>query len=320
MPFDMVLRRLLLAVPTLFGVALLVFLLGELSPGDPAAIALGLDYESGGTADPAQLQAMREQMGLNRPVMERFFDWLGGFLSGDLGQSVVNPALSVSEIMLTALPTTLILTFGTMLVAVLVGIPLGLLSAVYRGGIVDYLARIISIAGSATPTFWFALVLMLVFAYLWPIFPLGGALQDYGLAAIILPVMAVAMHPAALITRLTRAGMLDVLSQDFTRTARAKGLNPRVVVFRHGLRNALIPIITVIGFQLGGIMGGTVAVEAVFSLRGLGKVLLDAIYEHDLYVAQTAVLTIATVFIVVNLLVDILYFVIDPRLRTAQTR
>jgi ABC-type dipeptide/oligopeptide/nickel transport system permease component len=197
--------------------------------------------------------------------------------------------------------------------------PLGLISAVYRDRPIDHLARFISILGSATPTFWFAMILLLVFSFHLRWLPLGGALQDKGLATMILPVMAIALHPAALITRITRAGMLDVLNQDYIRTATAKGLNTRTIIFRHGLRNALIPIITVIGFQTGGIFGGTVAVEVVFSLRGLGKVLLDAIYEHDIFVAQAAVMTIATVFVLVNLLVDVLYYVIDPRLSGSQS-
>jgi len=314
MPIELLIRRLLLAVPTLLGVGLLVFALGELAPGDPAFVALGLDYETGGSVDEAQLEEVRERLGLNRPPIVRFGDWLFGFVTGDLGNSVVNPALSVSDIMLNALPTTLILTLGTMGLAIIIGMPLGLVSAVYRDRPIDHIARFVSILGSATPTFWFALILLLLFAFQWRIFPLGGALQDKGPIAMVLPVLAIALHPAALITRLTRAGMLDVLNRDYTRTAIAKGLPMRTVIFRHGLRNALIPIITVIGFQTGGIFGGTVAVEVVFSLRGLGKVLLDAIHEHDLYVAQTAVMTIAIVFVLINLLVDLLYFVIDPRL------
>lgn len=319
MNFELLIRRLLLAIPTLFGVALLVFFLGELAPGDPAFVALGLDYERGGAVDPQVLAEMRARLGLDQPAIVRFGGWLAGFVTGNLGNSLVNPALSVADIMKNALPTTLILTLGTMLVAILVGMPLGLISAVYRDRPIDHVARFVSILGSATPTFWFAMILLLVFAFYLRWLPLGGALQDRGLVALVLPVMAIALHPAALITRLTRAGMLDVLNRDYIRTAIAKGLNMRTVIFRHGLRNALIPIVTVIGFQTGGIFGGTVAVEVVFSLRGLGKVLLDAIHEHDLYVAQTAVMLIAIVFILINLLVDILYYIIDPRLSGSQS-
>jgi ABC-type dipeptide/oligopeptide/nickel transport system permease component len=304
-----------LTVPTLLGVSILVFLLGELAPGDPAVTALGIDYEAGTAIAEEQLQAVRERLGLDRPAIVRFGDWLAGFVTGDLGRSIANPAQEVSDIMRNALPTTLILTFGTMAIAVVVGMSLGILSAVYRDTPLDYAARVLAIVGTATPTFWFAMLLLLVFAFIWPILPLGGALQDKGFEAMILPIMAVALHPAALITRLTRAGMIDVLGEDYIRTARAKGLRGPAVVFSHGLRNALIPIVTVVGFQLGGIMGGTVAVEAVFSLRGLGKVLLDAIHEKDLFVAQGAVLTIAAIYVFANLLVDLLYYVIDPRLR-----
>lgn len=319
MRVELVIRRLLLAIPTLFGVALLVFFLGELAPGDPAFVLLGLDYERGGAIDPQVLAEARARLGLDQPALVRFGNWLGGFLSGNLGHSLVNPAASVAGIMANALPTTLILTLGTMVLAILVGLPLGLISAVYRDRPIDHVARFLSILGSATPTFWFAMILLLVFSFHLRWLPLGGALQDKGLATMILPVMAIALHPAALITRITRAGMLDVLNQDYIRTATAKGLKTRTIIFRHGLRNALIPIITVIGFQTGGIFGGTVAVEVVFSLRGLGKVLLDAIYEHDIFVAQAAVMTIATVFILVNLLVDVLYYVIDPRLSGSQS-
>lgn len=318
MRVELLIRRLLLAIPTLIGVALLVFFLGEMAPGDPAFVALGLDYERGGTVDPQVLAQTRERLGLDQPAILRFWGWFSGFVTGDLGYSLVHPAVSVADIMKSALPTTLILTLGTMVVAVLVGMPLGLISAVYRDRPIDHLARFFSILGSATPTFWFAMILLLVFAFHLRWLPLGGALQDRGPVALVLPVMAIALHPAALITRLTRAGMLDVLGRDYIRTAIAKGLSTRTVIFRHGLRNALVPIVTVIGFQTGGIFGGTVAVEVVFSLRGLGRVLVDAIYEHDIFVAQTAVMTIALVFILVNLLVDILYFVIDPRLSGSQ--
>jgi ABC-type dipeptide/oligopeptide/nickel transport system permease component len=199
--------------------------------------------------------------------------------------------------------------------AIIVGMALGIISAIYRGRAGDYIARMVAIIGVSTPTFWFALVLMLTLAYAIPIFPMNGPVSEHGLIAMALPTMAIALHPAALIARMTRSSMLEVLSHDMIRTATAKGLSKWRVYMVHGLRNAINPVVTVIGFQFANLMGGAVAVEFIFSLPGLGSLLIEGIYEKDILVIQGAVLVIGIAFALSNLFVDLLYMIIDPRIR-----
>src|SRR4051794_26153672 len=307
-------RRLAMAGPTLVGVAILVFAIGRVLPGDPALAALGMGNEGGSMADPAELARVRDELGLDQPAAVQFLHWFGNVLTGDLGRSYLQP-LSVANLIGEALPGTLILMFGSMALAVAAGVPLGMASATWRGGWADLAARGIAIIGVGTPTFWLALVLVLLFAYLAPIFPMHGSLSEAGPVALVLPTLALAAGPAALIARITRSSMLEALSQDYVRTARAKGLSPGRVVGRHALRNAISPVVTVIGFQFGNLIGGAVAVEQIFGLHGLGTLLVSAITQKDMVVAQGAVLVISVVFIVSNLVVDLLYAVIDPRLR-----
>ena len=203
----------------------------------------------------------------------------------------------------------------TMTLAIVVGISLGVISAIYRGTWADYLARLIAIFGVSTPTFWFAIILMLLFAFIFPIFPITGDISQHGLKAMILPSLTIALHPAALIARIMRSSMLEVLSQEMTRTATAKGLSPRRVYMVHAFRNAINPVITVVGFQFANLLGGAVAVEFIFSLPGLGSLLIEGIYEKDILVIQGAVLVISVAFALSNLFVDILYILIDPRIR-----
>ncbi|MBT7755498.1 MAG: ABC transporter permease, partial [Candidatus Magasanikbacteria bacterium] len=212
-------------------------------------------------------------------------------------------------------PTTMLLLLMTMSSAAVIGIALGIISAVYRGRAGDYIARMIAIIGVSTPTFWFAIILILLFAFLIPILPVTGSIDEHGFSAMILPTAAIALHPAALIARMMRSSMLEVLSQDMVRTATAKGLSRWRVFMVHALRNAINPVITVIGFQFANLMGGAVAVEFIFSLPGLGSLLIEGIYEKDILVMQGAVLVIGVAFALSNLVVDLLYMVIDPRIR-----
>jgi peptide/nickel transport system permease protein len=314
MPFDLIARRILFAIPTLFGVAVIVFSLGYLAPGDPALAALGLTSEGYTSFDAAEVERVRSELGLDRPGYVRFVEWLGSALVGDLGRSYVQP-FEVADLIARALPVTLLLIFGTMTVAVAIGVPLGIVSAVWQGRWADYLARVIAILGVSTPTFWLALILILVLAYMFPIFPISSSLERDGPIALVLPILAIATHPAALIARMTRASMLEVLAQDYIRTATAKGLSTYRVVVTHALRNAINPVITVIGFQFGNLIGSAVAVEQIFALPGMGSLLIGSIYDKDVLVTQGVVLAIALVFILANLIVDLLYTVIDPRIR-----
>ena len=310
---DFILRRLLLAIPTLLGVAVIVFTLGIFSPGDPALAALGMTSEGRTSFDVAQVELARQKLGLDRPAYLRFALWLGGALTGDFGRSTAQP-YNVAELIGQALPVTLALISATMLASIAIGIPLGLVSAVMRGRPADYASRLIAILGVSTPTFWLGLILLLVFAYWWPIFPINGSLASDGPKVLVLPVLAIATHPAALIARMTRSSMLEVLGEDYIRTALAKGLAKPRVVLRHALRNAISPVITVIGFQFGNLIGAAVAVEHIFSLPGLGTLMIQSIYAKDLLVIQAVALVISAVFVAANLAVDLLYAAIDPRL------
>lgn len=307
-------RRVLITLPTLLGVALLVFVLGHLAPGDPALAALGVDLEAGSALDEAAIERARRELGLDRPLAIQFLQWMGGVLTGDLGQSFVSRH-TVGELIASALPTTLLLVFSTITVAALIGISVGILSAVMRGRAADYVARLLTITGVSMPTFWLALVLLLLFAFHVPLFPMGGSPEEHGLKAMVLPVAAIALHPAALIARMMRSSMLETLSQDYVRTAVAKGLGPLGVIAGHAARNAINPVITVMGFQFGNLMGGAIAIEVIFSLPGLGSALLTAIEAKDILVIQGIVLVIGLAFALANLTVDVLYVLIDPRIR-----
>jgi len=309
-----IIRRLLFSIPTIFGIATLAFMLGHLTPGDPAIAALGIDLEGYSDVDQEEVERVRQELGLDKPIIIQYAIWLGNALVGDFGRSYVSSA-PVAELVFEALPSTILLMMLTMTLAIVVGISLGVISAIYRGTWADYLARLIAIFGVSTPTFWFAIILMLLFAFIFPIFPITGDISQHGLKAMILPSLTIALHPAALIARIMRSSMLEVLSQEMTRTATAKGLSPRRVYMVHAFRNAINPVITVVGFQFANLLGGAVAVEFIFSLPGLGSLLIEGIYEKDILVIQGAVLVISVTFALSNLFVDILYILIDPRIR-----
>jgi peptide/nickel transport system permease protein len=309
-----ILRRLLFSIPTIVGVATLAFVLGHLAPGDPAIAAMGLDMDGFTSVDPAELERVRRELGLDRSLLVQYGMWFGKAIQGDFGRSYVSNEY-VAEMIFRAIPTTVFLLVTTMTVAAIVGITLGVISAVNQGKTSDYISRMITIIGVSTPTFWFALVLILLFSFAIPIFPMSGNVADHGPIAMILPTMAIALHPAALIARMMRSTMLEILSQDMVRTATAKGLSRQRVLWVHALRNAINPVITVIGFQFANLMGGAVAVEYVFAMPGLGSLLIESIHDKDLLVMQGAVLIVGVAFAVTNLVVDILYMVIDPRIR-----
>jgi len=314
MRFTFIARRFLFAIPTIIGISMVTFSLAYLAPGDPALSVLGLDPQGDITFKKEDIERVREEMGFDKPMVVQYLNWAKNLLSGNLGKSYVLP-YPVSKLIGDALVTTLSLMFGTMALAILIGVPLGIVSAIKQNTITDYIARILAITGVSMPVFWEALVLILLFAFIYPILPMYGGVQEHGWRAAILPVAAIATHPAALIARMTRSSMLEVLTENYVRTAVSKGLTSRRVILAHALRNALNPVITVIGFQFGNLIGGAVVVEFIFAMPGMGNLLVNSIYAKDLITIQGIVLVISLIFVLANLTVDILYSVLDPRIR-----
>jgi peptide/nickel transport system permease protein len=300
------LQRLLLAIPVLLGVSALTFLMLHLVPGDPvAAMFIGQ-----GGAKAEQLEAVREQLGLNDPLPVQYVRYMGNVLQGDLGRSIRTNE-PVAEMIRRNFPQTLQLTLASMGVAIVLGVSLGVIAAVKRGRIVDNVVMLIALAGVSMPSFWLGLLLISVFSIWLGWFPIIGGSGWRGLA---LPAMALGFAAAAIIARMVRSSLLEVLGENYVVTARAKGLTEQRVIVRHALRNAAIPVITIVGLQFGGLLAGAVIVEQVFSRQGLGRMLVSALQSRDFPVAQGGVLFVAVVYVLVNLLVDLLYGVVDPRI------
>ena len=300
-----VVGRLLWIVPVLLGVSLLVFSIMKLVPGDVAQVIAGMD----GTAEDVEL--IRRSLGLDRPVHEQYLTFLVNSLQGDFGRSAVTKRPVADEIASRIGPTAE-LAIAAFLVALLVGLPAGVISATKRYSIWDTLATLIALIGVSMPVFWLGLMLMLLFSVTLGWLPSSGAGT---LAQLVLPALALGSASTAIIARQTRSGMLEVLSQDYVRTARAKGLTENVVMLRHALKNALIPTITVAGLQVGYLMGGAVLAETVFARPGLGRLLVDSIARRDIPVVQTTIMLLSITFVLVNLVVDLLYVKLDPRIQ-----
>ena len=306
-------RRLLLAVPLLFGMSLLVFGLMRLVPGDPAVVVLG--YK----ATPEGIKALREAFALDEPVPAQYLRWLGGVVRGDFGLDFRQNE-PIGRMILDRLPVTLELTLLASLCAALVGVPLGLLGGGRRGGAADRAALAVGLVGVSIPDFWLGIMLILglsLWAGLFPsagFVPLSEAPLD-NLMSLALPAITLAVSRAAVLGRLTRAAVLDVVQRPFVQYARAKGLGERAILFRHVLPNAAIPIVTVLGLQVGYMLGGAIVVEMIFTLPGLGRLTLDAVLERNYPVVQSTVLVIGAMFMLVNLATDLLYGAIDPRVR-----
>ncbi len=295
--------RILQAVLGLIFITTLVFFLVRLT-GDPARILM---------SDFAPLELREElaaRLGLDRPIHEQYFSYMGGLLTLDLGRSFNGQP--VVDILLSRLPATASLAFAALLVAVVLGLPLGILSAVYRGSAIDIFSRTVALFGQSVPAFWLAIMLVLIFAVILRIFPVA---YSEGIESYVLPAIAIGWAAVAGIARLVRSSMLDVLDSDYVRMARAKGLPPAVVVVKHAFRSAIIPVLTFTGLVLGSFLNGSVVVETVFAWPGLGKLTLDAVNSRDFPVVQGAVIMIAVFFITINLLVDLLYAFVDPRVR-----
>jgi len=314
--FAYTLRRLGFAMVTLWLATLLVFAALLLIPGNPAQAILGID------ATPADLEALEARLGLDKPPVERYLNWLGGVLRGDLGQSI-RYERPISELIVARLGITLPIVVASLLLATLIAVPLGILAARRAGSPVDLGVSVASLVGIVLPSFWVGLMFIYIFI-VWlklPLptsFPIGGwENPQRALLALVLPVLTVALASASFLVRLVRGSVLEVLSQDFIRTARAKGLTERVVLYKHALRNAALPVVTVLGLEFASLLIATVVVETVFGIPGLGSLSLTAISARDYPLVQGVVLVIAAFIVLMNLLVDLLYALLDPRVSYA---
>jgi peptide/nickel transport system permease protein len=307
------LQRLATIIPTLFFVSVLIFGLQQLLPGDPA-IAL-----AGEERDPETIRYLREKFHLDDPLPVRYWYWLSGVLQGDLGDSV-RIQKPVMELILEKLPVTIQLATMAMLIALAIGITAGVISAVKKDTWLDYAANVFALWGLSTPNFWLGILLILLFAVQLGWLPASGYVSPFedlkaNFSAMIMPAFVLGNAIAAVLMRHTRSAMLQVLSSDYVRTARAKGLDERVVVLKHALRNALIPVITLGALEFGTLLSGAVLTEQVFTIPGFGKLIVDAVFNRDYLVVQGVVLFTATVYITLNLLADLAYFVVNPRMR-----
>lgn len=307
-----ILKRLLLAIPTLFAVLTIIFLLMRVAPGDPAYAVLG-DY-----ATDEAVAALREQMGLNKPIWEQYLTYMGDVLRGDLGNSLVTRQPAWDQIR-TVLPYTLQLTAAAIVIALALGIPAGVITAVRQNSWVDYLVRVLSLAGLSAPAFYVGLLLMYLLSAKAGWFP---AISTAGfndplknLHALVLPAITLGLVETAYVTRMTRSVMLNVLSEDYVRTARAKGLASRTVLIRHALRPGMVPIVALIGIFTIGLIGGSVLTEEVFARPGLGKLMVGATTRRDYTLLQAIMVVYAFIIVIVNIIVDIIYTWVDPRVR-----
>jgi peptide/nickel transport system permease protein len=307
------LRRVLSTVPVFVFVGLFVFFLLRLTPGDPAIVI------AGDQASSAQIEAIREQLGLNRPVLDQLLGWAGQLLRGDLGRSVFSD-IPVTRLIGQRLEPTVMLALVAIVFSIVIALPLGTLAAVRAGGIVDRIVMALAVLGFSSPVFVIAFLLVYVFALTLGWFPTQGytPLSDGVFACLnglILPGMALALLYASLLARVTRASLLEVLSEDYIRTANAKGLTPARITIRHALSNSAVPIVTVIGIGMASLLGGVVVTETVFNIPGLGRLAADAIQRRDYPVVQGLILVFSSVYVVINLLVDLSYVLFDPRVR-----
>lgn len=299
------LKRVLSIIPVLFITSVIVFLIIHLIPGDPAEIVAG----PGVPKD--EVENIRRLMGLDKPLVTQYVDWLSRALTGDFGISLTSRD-PIFPLVMTRFGNTMVLSLLGIAFAVVIGIPMGILSAVKQNSLIDIAVMILSIIGISMPIFWLGLILVKYFSIEWHLLPATGS---GGLLNLVLPAVTVGLNSLAIIARMTRASMLEVLRQDYITTAESKGLDEMTIIFRHALKNALIPIVTTIGIQFGYLMGGAVLTETVFVYPGLGRLLVDSIRRMDYPVVQACILLIATMFILVNLLVDLLYAYLNPKIK-----
>jgi len=298
-------------IPVLLGVIFIVFFIMNLSPVNPAELILG------DGATPEAVAQLEEELGLNDPLLIRYFDYIKGLLRGDLGLSYKS-RLSVSDQVLERFPNTLILSVSSMILALVIGIPLGIVAAKHQNKFIDNFSTVTALVGISMPLFWLGLLLVLLFSVHLRVLPSSGMNTDsLGglLRSLILPTVALGTQPMAMITRMTRSSMLEVIRQDYIDTARSKGVDEKIITLQHMLKNALIPIITIAGLQFGSMLSGAILTEIVFSWPGIGRLTVDAIKTQDTQLVLGCVVFIAVMFSMVNLLVDILYAFVDPRIK-----
>jgi peptide/nickel transport system permease protein len=310
------LRRIGQVIPTLLILSILIFGLQQLMPGDPALILAGEER-----GDPAVLAAIRAELGLDKPIWQQYLIWMGKVLTGDFGFSW-RIRVPVSELILTKLPVTFQLATMAFIIAIIIGVPLGILSAVKRDTPADWAANGAALFGISTPNFWLGIMMILLFSVELGWLPPSGYVpltEDpiQSLATTIMPAFVLGTGVASVLMRHTRAAMLTALSQDYVRTARAKGLRERVVVWKHALRNALIPVVTLGAIEFGRLLAGAVLTEQIFTIPGFGKLIVDAVFNRDYPVVQGVVLATALIFVLLSLVADMLYMAINPRLRQA---
>lgn len=308
-----ILQRLLSLVVVLIGSSGLVFLIMRALPGDPASAMMGLD------TTPEMVEEMRRQLGLDQPLGKQYWDWAVAALQGDFGRSLAMRR-EVADLVMSRFPITLLLSFLALIIAFLIAIPAGVLAAVRKGTWVDHVSRVVALTGVSMPSFWLGLLLILLFSTVLGWLPPGGyvsPLEDFGLgmAHIILPAFTLGTYYAATIARMLRSSMLDVLNRDYILVAESLGISRHVVIWRDAFRNGLIPTLTVSGFAFGYMLSGTILIEVIFNIPGLGRLLYDAISYRDYTLVQGVVLFNIAIFVVVNFIVDVLYAVLDPRIR-----
>ena len=301
-----IIKRLLMLIPVLLSVAFIIFAIMDVAEGDPVYSVVSAD------ASEEEIQAAREEMGLTGSLFERYFNYVKGMLHGDLGTSYVSKR-DVMETYLTRLPNTLKLASVTMIVALGISIPLGIVAAVNQNSIKDTVSMILALLGLSMPNFWLGLLLILLFSLKLGLFPSSGS---EGIKSIVLPAVALGFNHMASIARTTRSSMLETIRQDYIRTVRAKGVAYGVVIRKHALKNALIPTITVIGLQIGYMLGGSVLTETVFAWPGVGRLMVDSINGRDIPMVMGCIILVCATFSVVNLVVDILYGMVDPRIKS----
>ncbi|WP_129688161.1 ABC transporter permease [Gottfriedia acidiceleris] len=301
--FLFIVRRIIQTIPVLLGVSLVVFLIMQMVPGDPATLLAG----EGATKQ--TIEMIRHQLGLDRPVVIQYFDYVYHVLQGDFGESLRNNRPVLDEIMI-RLPITIELALASIFITVVLGMLAGIISATKQYSAADITIMIVALLGISLPSFWFGLMLIYFFSVNLHIFPVAG----WGtFKHMVLPALTLGAGGAAIVARMTRSSMLEVVRQDYMRTARAKGLKEHIIIYKHGLKNALIPVITVVGLQFGALLGGTVLTESVFAINGLGRLIVDAIRTRDLPMVQGGVLIASVIFVFMNLAVDILYRYFNKR-------
>jgi peptide/nickel transport system permease protein len=304
-------RRFLELILLLIGISFLVFGSMHIAPGDPASII------GGPTASESDIAAIRDNLGLNDPFLIQYWDYLKGVFQGDFGYSYQTKQ-SVSEAIAVRFPNTLNLAIASMIVAVVIGLIAGIISALKQNSWLDVSSTVVALAGISIPNFWLGTILILVFAVNFQVLPVGGLDAPFwtieGMKQLILPAITLGTGSAAMIARMSRSSMLEVIRADYIRTARAKGLKEKTIIWIHALKNSMIPVITVIGLNFGFLLGGTIITEQVFAINGVGRLMIDAIAARDFPMVQGSVLLVATLFVLVNLLVDIIYVFIDPRI------